>query len=153
MVKKTRTWDCSHSLFSPNKEFDWWICCYIKHIFHLTEASSIKHIVPLCRQLRIKSPFLSCCETKGLFSQIKTDIIGSSCGRHELRLYSCVCALTSVCECVCVCQDEVTWLLSWAVREDPASRCQNSTNNNPQETDNNAPRLACFTRVPCVPPF
>lgn len=67
-----------------------------------------------------------------------------------------------MCACVCVCQDEVTWLLSWAAREDPASCCQNSTNKKtPQETDHNAPRLAApplseslcvFVRVPYLPP-
>lgn len=46
----------------------------------------------------------------------------------------CVCLLvfTSVCARVCVCQDEVTWLLSWAVKEDPALCCQSSTNENHQ---------------------
>lgn len=39
------------------------------------------------------------------------------------RVCTPLCVLMSLCARVRVCQDEVTWLLSWAVREDPALCC------------------------------
>lgn len=45
------------------------------------------------------------------------------------------------CACVCACQDEVTWLLSWAVREDPALCCHGRTNGNHRRWSTDPPSL------------
>lgn len=70
-----------------------------------------------------------------------------------------LCVLTSLCARVCVCQDEVTWLLSWAAREDPALCCQSTNKNHKRWTTMLPGRpplpLAVplsFLCLPCPPP-